>query len=295
MKLDAVQPRDSRTRVNTASLRPARGAHLRRAGMLPLRRMFLPHRARPALAALTVFHRETRAIGSGIVERETLARLDAWETQTRCILSGGGQSHPILTPLATHGLPHEPLLALIEAQRMRQRVYGYATYDDLRAYCAVAMAPVGRLILAMLGYDDAERVALSDDLCAALLLTSFWRDIARDYIRGRIYLPREDMHLFGVSEEAIAEAVAAKQADSNLRALVAFEIERTQTLLDRGAALTNTLRGRARLDCALLVADTRAMLAAIAHQGYDPFVARPMLSRLARAGSVVGALRVTGR
>ena len=51
------------------------------------------------------------------------------------------------------------------------------------------------------------------------------------------------------------------------------------------------LRGRARLDCALVISDARAMLAAIVRQGYDPFIARPQLSRTARAATLFGAVR----
>ena len=32
-------------------------------------------------------------------------------------------------------------------------------------------------------------------------LANFWQDVARDYATGRIYIPREDMRRFTVSEE----------------------------------------------------------------------------------------------
>ena len=72
---------------------------------------------------------------------------------------------------------------------------------------------------------------------------------------------------------------------------MAFEIERVVELFHLGAPLVTMLRGRARLDCALIISDGRAMLGAIVKRGYDPFVARPQLSRAARAGKLVGAVR----
>ncbi|MCA1669407.1 MAG: squalene/phytoene synthase family protein [Thermomicrobia bacterium] len=199
--------------------------------------------------------------------------------------------HPVLSRLAAHGLPPEPFLALLAAQRERQRAPSYATYDDLLAFCAQAANPLGRLILAILDHTDDERIEHSDAICTALQLTAFWRDIARDYTRGRIYVPQEDLHLFGVSDSDLAQAVARRRADTNIRAMVAFEVERVLELLHHGAPLVTMLRGRVRLDCALLISDARAMLAAIVRQGYDPFVTRPQLSRTARAGTLFGAMR----
>jgi phytoene/squalene synthetase len=199
--------------------------------------------------------------------------------------------HPVLSPLAAQDLPRAPFLSLIAAQRERQRTTVYETFDDLLTFCARATNPLGRLVLAILGYTDAERIEHSDAISTAVMLTAFWRDIARDYTRGRIYVPREDMHLFGVSGDDLAQAIANRRANTNIRAMIAFEIERALELLHHGAPLVTMLRGRARLDCALVISDARAMLAAIVRQGYDPFVARPQLSRTARASTLLGAVR----
>lgn len=260
-----------------------------RANRLPVRALLLPRRHRPALTAIAAFYRETRTLGTPTTAHSM--RLDRWETEIERVWEGGGYRHPILSPLAKLGVPKEPLIALIDAQRERQETTRYESYDALLAYCAIAANPVGQLVLAVLGYDDEERLALSDAICTALQLTAFWRDVARDYKRGRTYLPHEDMHLFGVSDPDLATAVAMHRADTNIRALIAFEIERALELFHEGAHLVTLLRGRARLDCALIISDGRAMLGAIDRQGYDPFVARPHLSRTARAGTLIGAVR----
>ncbi|MDQ2787883.1 MAG: squalene/phytoene synthase family protein [Chloroflexota bacterium] len=263
--------------------------HSVRAARLPVRGMLLPRRHRPTLAALAAFYRETRTLGTPTPAHG--ARLDAWETEVNRVWDGAAMYHPVLSPLAARDLPREPLLALLAAQRERQRTPCYETYDDLLGFCARAANPLGRLVLAILGYMDSERIEHSDALSTAVQLTAFWRDIARDYTRGRIYIPREDMHLFGVADDDLARAIAHHRADTNIRAMVAFEIERALEVLHHGAPLVTMLRGRARLDCALVISDARAMLAAIVRQGYDPFVTRPQLSRTARAGTLFGAVR----
>lgn len=268
-------------------VRPA--SYSARATRLPVRTLLLPRRYRGALAALAAFYRETRTLGTPTAAHR--ARLDQWEADIHRVWEDGAPHHPILSPLRSHALPREPLLALVAAQRERQRTTAYETYDALLDYCARATNPLGQLVLAILGYRDEERIALSDAICTAVQLTAFWRDVARDFVRGRIYLPREDMHLFGVSDADLAHAVANHRADTNIRALMAFQIERAAELFHLGAPLVTMLRGRARLDCALIISDGRAMLGAIVKQGYDPFVARPQLSRTARAGTFFGAVR----
>jgi len=263
--------------------------HIRRAARLPVRPALLPHRHRATLIALAAFYRETRTLGLAAATPDGSARLAAWEAVVRGMGDTPAMPHPVLTPLADACLPQRPLLDLIEAQRMRTHTFTYETYNDLFHYCVLGANSLGRLVLAMLGDDDLEHVALTDAFCTALLQTQLWRDIARDYVRGRVYLPQEDLNLFGVSVEDLAEAVRNHQAGTNLRALIAFEVERTRHLLDDGAQIAGTLKRRARLNCALLAADARAMLMTIARHGYDPFVMRPTLGRFERFEAIIGA------
>lgn len=267
-------------------------SHNPRAARLPVRALLLPRRHRAAFTALASFYRETRTLGTPTPAHR--ARLDRWEADINRIWDGGAATDSVLAPLHAVGLPRAPLLALLAAQRLRHATTTFATYDALLAYCAAAANPVGQLALGILGRADAERVGYSDAICTALQLTAFWRDVARDYARGRIFVPQEDMQLFAVTPDDLARAIAMRRADTNIRALIAFETERAVELFHRGAPLVTMLRGRARLDCALLISDGRAMLAAIARQGYDPIATRPQLSRSAKAGTVFGAFRSIG-
>ncbi len=58
-------------------------------------------------------------------------------------------------------------------------------------YCRYSANPVGRLVLYLCGYRDAERQRLSDATCTALQLANFWQDVSRDLEKGRIYIPLE--------------------------------------------------------------------------------------------------------
>ncbi len=84
--------------------------------------------------------------------------------------------------IAACGLPREPFVRLIEANRMDQRISEYESWDDLREYCRHSADPVGRLVLGRrsVAPDDVQLVAWSDDVCTGLQLVNFLQDVPRD-------------------------------------------------------------------------------------------------------------------
>jgi phytoene synthase len=89
-------------------------------------------------------------------------------------------------------------------------------------------------------HDDAERYAA--DLGIAFQLTNFIRDLGEDYRLGRIYLPEESLIAHGVKDEMLSEPTACTE----VRSLVAAEIDRTRTFYQRAepgiALLAKTAR-----------------------------------------------------
>ena len=116
------------------------------------------------------------------------------------------------------------------------------------------------MVLHIFGAVSAERERLSDNICTALQLVEHWQDVAEDLRKGRIYLPRQDMERFGVTEEDLAASVTGPR----VRALIAYETARASALLDEGAPLVGTLSGWGRLAVAGYLAGGRAALSAIA-------------------------------
>ncbi|MFG3227451.1 squalene synthase HpnC [Kitasatospora sp. NPDC048194] len=209
-------------------------------------------------------------------------------------LHGGGADrprHPLLRALVPmverRCLTPEPFRRLIEANRVDQTTARYATYDDLIGYCTLSADPVGRLVLAIAGTSTPERIALSDAVCSGLQVVEHVQDVAEDLSRGRIYLPTEDLDRFGVTEADLA----APSANGAVRELIAFEVERARTLLDRGAPLVGTVRGRLRLLLAGFTAGGYAALAAVEDAGYDVLArrAKPDKRRLAAKAAAIFA------
>ena len=78
---------------------------------------------------------------------------------------------------------------MIGAFEQDQRVTRYANWDELFGYCRCSANPVGRLVLRLCGYSDAERDRMSDATCTALQLANFWQDVTVDLEKDRVYLP----------------------------------------------------------------------------------------------------------
>jgi squalene synthase HpnC len=250
--------------------------------------LLLGRRTRRHLLAIYGFARLVDQMGDE-AEGDRLALLDFLEEDVERAFSGTPE-HPVLQTLVPTirecGFPREPFLRLIEANRQDQRVARYATYEELADYCDLSANPVGELVLYVFGAATAERISLSDRVCTALQLVEHWQDVGEDFHRGRVYLPREDLERFGVTEAELG----AEHASERLRALLAFEVDRARALLDEGALLVRLLRGRAKLAVAGYVGGGRANLDAIGAAGYDVLARTPRAGRLRRARRTVGAL-----
>jgi len=218
-----------------------------------------------------------------------LALLDQWQRELETCYSGA-PSHPVTVALRqtirTFDIPPQPFLKLIDANRMDQWVSRYPTYDQLLHYCDHSANPVGHLFLYLFGYRDVQRQRLADATCTALQLTNFWQDVSRDKLKGRIYLPQEDMTRFGYPEGLLADG----QVNDAFRQLMAFEVARTRTLFQEGMALLPLITGAARVDVRLFTRGGLAVLDAIQAQGYNVLAKRPVLSRWRKAAIFLSSL-----
>ena len=168
-------------------------------------------------------------------------------------------------------IPARPLYDLIQANRQDQLVTRYDTYQDLADYCELSANPVGQVVLYIMGAATPARIAASDSICTALQVIEHTQDVAEDLANGRIYLPRQDMDTYQVTEADLAEPSASER----VRDLIKFEADRARALLDEGAPLVGTLKGAARLAIAGYVAGGRATLKAIEASGYDVLRSTP--------------------
>jgi squalene synthase HpnC len=259
----------------------------------PVAVRMLPAAQRDHLMAVYGFARITDDIGDEAPPGDRLRLLDELEADV-LRLNGGQPRLPVIRALEPTvrdlGVPIQPFLDLIAANRQDQIVSRYPTFAELAGYCQLSANPVGRIVLYVFGVFSARRAELSDQVCTALQLAEHWQDVAEDFRAGRVYLPAEDLDRFGVTDADLGAATASPK----FRELMAFETRRAGQLLDEGARLVGTLRGMPRLAVAGYAAGGRAALASIRAAGYDVLAASAVPGKARTAGELLRTV-VTGR
>jgi squalene synthase HpnC len=264
--------------------------------------LLLPKHLRQDFSNVYAFCRTADDLGDEVPDRSlSLSYLRRFREHTLACYEGRALS-PLFVALwetiQRHDIPMQPFLDLIDAFEQDQRINRYETFEQLVDYCRRSADPVGRLVLYMCGHRDAERQQLSDRTCTALQLANFWQDVRRDILdRDRIYIPQDSMRQFGVTDDQIREG----RCDENYRQLMAFEVQRTQTLFDEGDRLLPMLDATVRRQVMLFSQGGRAVLEAIRRQDYDTLSHRPKISRwqkgklMARALTTMATATLTGR
>lgn len=220
---------------------------------------------------------------------EAIRLLEWWRSELRSCYSGRPR-HPVLVALretiAKFEIPAEPFLDLLHAFEQDQIQKSYETYADLLDYCRNSANPVGRLVLYVGECHDAERGQLSDHICTALQLTNFLQDVARDYEKGRIYIPRDDCARFNYP------SISFRRTTPEFRALMRFQVDRTRELFQCGVPLIKVMPRDLRIQIELFIRGGLAILRKIERQDYDVWSRRPKLSKLEKAVLIA---KVVGR
>ena len=135
-----------------------------------------------------------------------------------------------------------PMLELIAGCRSDISPVQPATRRDMLNYAYKVAACVGITSAAVMGASPAARdyaIALG----YALQLVNILRDVAEDCSKyGRIYLPAEDMELFGVTPEDIRE----QRCNHRMRHLLAYEAALAEGFFAEAEALYQTLSAEDR-------------------------------------------------
>jgi squalene synthase HpnC len=225
----------------------------------------------------------------------SLRLLDAWEAELNACYSQAFHSsyqqprHPVFVALAEtvreFEIPQHEFTDLLTAFRQDQRVARYETFSDVLGYCRNSANPVGHLVLYLCGYRDAGRQQLSDYTCTALQIANFWQDVTRDYAKGRIYLPLEDLRRFGVIEDTIR----AGENSPEFREMMRFEVERAREWFVQGMPLVGKVGGKLALDIELFSRGGQEVLNAIERQDYAVLGRRPAISRARKLALVARA------
>ena len=211
--------------------------------------------------------------------RQSMALLDWWEGQLRECYAGKTR-HPVFVALAEtierFEIPPDPFVDLLVAFRQDQHVTRYETADEVLNYCRYSANPVGRLVLCLGRCHTPQRARLSDAICTGLQLANFCQDVARDWDRGRIYLPQADCRRFGYAEPDFA----GRRCNEAFRRLLVAEVDQAEGWLRRGGPLIQHMPPELQLSVALFLHGGLAVLEAIREKDFDVWTSRPVVTKM---------------
>ncbi len=130
-----------------------------------------------------------------------------------------------------YNIPFQYSQSFLSAMIQDTHVTRYETYSDLEAYMYGSASVVGLMMTCIMCSDDIvyreQILSYAQCLGEAFQMTNFLRDIGDDMkIRGRIYIPLEDMRAYGVTEDDICK----KNITPNFISLMKYQITRTKEL-----------------------------------------------------------------
>eukprot|EP00566_Odontella_aurita_P014323 CAMPEP_0113600402 /NCGR_PEP_ID=MMETSP0015_2-20120614/42685_1 /TAXON_ID=2838 /ORGANISM="Odontella" /LENGTH=536 /DNA_ID=CAMNT_0000508651 /DNA_START=323 /DNA_END=1933 /DNA_ORIENTATION=+ /assembly_acc=CAM_ASM_000160 len=246
----------------------------------------LPEDARRAIWAVYVWCRRTDEIVDAPRspdDPDMLVDLSAWEIRLERLFQYGevvdAMDLPLLDIKAKYpNMDIQPYLDMVRGMLMDIPDLGqdrYDTFDELHLYCYRVAGTVGLMSMPVFGCapgyteEQAKEPALS--LGVAFQITNILRDVGEDAVtRGRVYLPREDMEKFGVTEQQIFD----QRLDDNYVAMMKYEIERARMYYERALrgvpmlAPYSRLPVQASLDCYAKILDK------MEENGYDNLTKR---------------------
>ncbi|VUZ24775.1 All-trans-phytoene synthase [uncultured Comamonas sp.] len=199
--------------------------------------MFLPQPRRQAITAFYAFCREVDDVVDEVHDADVATRKLQWWHQEVNAAFAGNPSHPVLQALMPHtgayGIQAQHLHAIIEGCEMDLAYSRYTDFAGLQRYCHLVAGVVGEVAAKIFGQTQQATTAYAHRLGLALQLTNILRDVGEDALRGRIYLPIQELQRFDVKASEILD----RQYSERFIALMQFQAERAHRLYDEALAL----------------------------------------------------------
>jgi 15-cis-phytoene synthase len=243
----------------------------------------LPPSKRWAVQALYAFCRLT----DDIVDRghsDSGLRLEQWEKQIlqpSSFLSSHSTSFESLVALAWHdarkrySVPSLYVEQLVRGVASDLRKNRYATFNELVSYCYGVACTVGLMSMHIVGHDGPQAMPYAIRLGVALQLTNILRDVGEDWRMGRLYLPKEELDAFGLTESDIESGLVTEK----WRKFMRFQVERVRIIYASAMPGIAMLHPDGRFAIAAAAELYQAILVEIEKSDYDVFSRRAVVSK----------------
>ena len=250
----------------------------------------LPRRLHQDFYNVYAYCRWADDLGDEIGDRDESLKLLAWWRAELDAMYAGRATHPVFVALLgtvrRHAIPRQPFADLIQAFVQDQTVARYRDWEELFGYCRYSANPVGRLVLHLCGYSDAQRQQLSDATCTALQLANFWQDVTVDLLKDRVYIPLDAMERHGYT----VEELCARRFTPAFREVMRDAVGKARELFLEGLPLSGMVNRRLALDLDLFSRGGMRVLEKIEQRDYDVLAARPAISKAERVRLLLASL-----
>jgi phytoene synthase len=231
--------------------------------------LFLPAPRRAAITAFYAFCREVDDVVDEMTDAGVAATKLAWWQSEVGKAFAGQPSHPVMQALMPHTKTYHiearHLLAVIEGCQMDLEQTRYLDYPNLERYCHLVAGVVGEVAAGIFGQTDSQTTAYAHKLGQALQLTNIIRDVGEDSLRGRIYLPVNELQRFDVK----AHEILKRTYSDRFVALMQFQAQRAHTLYDEALALLPAQDRRAQKPGLMMASIYRTLLREIELENFQ--------------------------
>jgi phytoene synthase len=166
--------------------------------------------------------------------------------------------------------------------RAENELQAFATFDELYQYCYLVASVVGLVCIRIFGYTDSSAEKLAEETGVAFQLTNILRDVKEDVERGRIYLPLDLLHEFGVSVDRIKTLAAGATMETNERAMLRALGSRAEGYYASADRLLPMIDADSRAALWVLVTIYHGLLLKISRADNDVFTQRISVSTPAK-------------
>ena len=242
--------------------------------------LFLPPPRRAAITAFYAFCREVDDVVDEVHDPSVAAAKLAWWQGEVAQAFAGQPSHPVMQALMPHasayGIEQRHLLAVIEGCRMDLEQTRYLDFAGLARYCHLVAGVVGEVAARIFGQTQDATTAYAHKLGLAFQLTNIIRDVGEDAMRGRIYLPVNELQQFDVK----AHEITKRQYSERFTALMRFQAERAHRCYDEALALLPAADRRAQKPGLMMASIYRTLLREIERDNFQVLNQRTSLTPL---------------
>lgn len=141
----------------------------------------------------------------------------------------GESEHPALSAFIyfakKYNIPKQYPIDLLDGVMMDTTHNSYETFDELYIFCYKVASVVGLMMTYILGFKDDNALIYAEKMGIGMQLTNILRDIKEDKNNNRIYIPKEDLLKFNVSELDIYN----ENFNENLKKLIQYYIDKAET------------------------------------------------------------------